>query len=202
LIRISIVANSSWRAEELGSMLAEDQHLEVVETRVASALKDEVFAPAVDVVVIAGMDTRRLRLQHSCIVVLTDVLPRAENIDDAVGGPVRARLPMQSPAAQISAAVIAAAQDFYVLSRDQIQGRISSSGTSATDEVISERLTAREKQVLRMMADGLGNKEIAHALGVSNHTAKFHVSQVLGKLGTSTRAEAVRIGIRRGFVPI
>jgi DNA-binding NarL/FixJ family response regulator len=202
LIRISIVANSSWRAEELGRMLAEDEHLQVVETRVASALKGEVFIPAVDVVVIAGTDYTRLRLQHPCVIVLSDVLPGVENNDEAVGGPVRARLPIHSPAAQISAAIVAAAQDFYVLSRDQIQGKVSESGTSATHELRSERLTAREKQVLRMIADGLGNKEIAQALGVSDHTAKFHVSQVLAKLGTSTRAEAVRIGIRRGMVPI
>lgn len=201
------MANSSWRAEELGKMLAEDQQLEVVQTRLASALKDELFAPAVDVVVIAGTDFRRLRFQHSCIVVLSDVLPAAENAEETVGGSVRARLSINSPAAQISAAVLAAAQDLYVFSPEQLHNEVSGSklresGTSATGELPGERLTVREKQVLRMMADGLGNKEIAQALGVSDHTAKFHVSQVLGKLGTSTRAEAVRIGIRRGLVPI
>ena len=196
------MANSSWRAEQLGTMLAEDEHFEVVETRLASALKDEVFGPAVDVVVIAGADDRRLRLEHPCIVVLAEVSPGEANIEAAVGGQVRARLPIHSTAAQISAAIIAAAQEFYVLSRDQIQGNMSGSGASVNAQPISERLTGREKQVLRMMADGLGNKQIAQALGVSDHTAKFHVSQVLGKLGTSTRAEAVRIGIRRGLVPI
>jgi DNA-binding NarL/FixJ family response regulator len=52
------------------------------------------------------------------------------------------------------------------------------------------------------MADGLGNKEIAGHLGISDHTAKFHVAQVLAKLGAATRTEAVTIAIRRGLVPI
>ena len=49
-----------------------------------------------------------------------------------------------------------------------------------------------------MLAAGLGNKEIAFKLNISDHTAKFHVGSILGKLGVSTRAEAVAMGIRRG----
>ncbi len=52
------------------------------------------------------------------------------------------------------------------------------------------------------IADGRGNKEIAGELGISDHTAKFHVSQILAKLGAGSRTEAVMIGIRRGLVPI
>jgi NarL family two-component system response regulator YdfI len=51
-----------------------------------------------------------------------------------------------------------------------------------------------------MLAAGLGNKEIAVKLNISEHTAKFHVGSILGKLGVSTRAEAVAMGIRRGLV--
>lgn len=65
-----------------------------------------------------------------------------------------------------------------------------------------EDLTDREQQVLRMMADGLGNKEIASRLGISTHTVKFHISSILGKLGASSRTEAVSIGIRNGQVAI
>jgi DNA-binding NarL/FixJ family response regulator len=51
-----------------------------------------------------------------------------------------------------------------------------------------------------MLASGLGNKQIAAHLKISEHTAKFHVASILGKLGASTRTEAVSIGIRRGLV--
>ena len=72
--------------------------------------------------------------------------------------------------------------------------------TSRTTEELVEPLTKREKEVLQMLAAGLGNKEIAAKLNISDHTAKFHVGSILGKLGVSTRAEAVATGIRRGLV--
>ena len=74
--------------------------------------------------------------------------------------------------------------------------------TDEGDDIIAEHLTARETEVLRMLADGLGNKEIAELLGISEHTAKFHVASILGKLNASSRTEAVRLGIRRGLIPI
>ena len=72
--------------------------------------------------------------------------------------------------------------------------------TSRPTEEWIEPLTKREKEVLQMLAAGLGNKEIAAKLNISDHTAKFHVGSILGKLGVSTRAEAVAMGIRRGLV--
>jgi DNA-binding CsgD family transcriptional regulator len=66
----------------------------------------------------------------------------------------------------------------------------------------SPALTAREMDVLRLMAQGLGNKSIARELAISSHTAKYHVASVLAKLGAHTRAEAVSRGIRRGLVPL
>jgi two-component system nitrate/nitrite response regulator NarL len=64
----------------------------------------------------------------------------------------------------------------------------------------SATLTARETEVLRMIAEGLANKEIAWRLGISEHTVKFHVSALLGKLGAATRAEAISAGIRQGAI--
>jgi DNA-binding NarL/FixJ family response regulator len=65
-----------------------------------------------------------------------------------------------------------------------------------------EHLTAREVEVLRLVALGQGNKEVAAQLNVSEHTVKFHVSSVLAKLGARSRTEAVTIGILRGLVAI
>jgi DNA-binding NarL/FixJ family response regulator len=66
----------------------------------------------------------------------------------------------------------------------------------------SRTLTARELDVLRLMAQGLGNRSIGRELAISAHTAKYHVAAVLAKLGAHTRAEAVSRGIRRGLVPL
>ena len=65
-----------------------------------------------------------------------------------------------------------------------------------------EHLTAREREVLRLISEGLGNREIALRLGISEHTAKFHASSILGKLGASSRTEAVSHGIRRGLISL
>jgi DNA-binding NarL/FixJ family response regulator len=66
----------------------------------------------------------------------------------------------------------------------------------------SEHLTAREVEVLRLMSRGLTNKQLAALLKISEHTAKFHVSSVIAKLGARTRTEAVTIGVTRGLVAI
>lgn len=72
---------------------------------------------------------------------------------------------------------------------------------SGQDEALpGETLTARETEVLQLMAEGLPNKIIATRLGISLHTAKFHVAQILGKLDAASRTEAVTLGARRGYV--
>jgi NarL family two-component system response regulator YdfI len=61
-------------------------------------------------------------------------------------------------------------------------------------------LTPREIEVLGLMADGASNKIIAHKLGISDHTVKFHVTSILSKLNAGTRTEAVTLGVRMGLV--
>lgn len=61
-------------------------------------------------------------------------------------------------------------------------------------------LTERERQVVQLMSEGLSNKLIADRLGISDHTAKFHVNGVMMKLGASTRTEAVVEAMRRGLI--
>jgi DNA-binding NarL/FixJ family response regulator len=65
-----------------------------------------------------------------------------------------------------------------------------------------EELTAREQEVLRLLSEGLGNRQIAARLNISEHTAKFHISSILGKMSAGSRTEAVSQGIRRGLIPI
>lgn len=61
-------------------------------------------------------------------------------------------------------------------------------------------LSAREREVLALLAEGLATKNIAHQLGISAHTVKAHVESIFAKFGATTRAEAVAIGVRRGQV--
>jgi DNA-binding NarL/FixJ family response regulator len=66
----------------------------------------------------------------------------------------------------------------------------------------AERLTPREREVLELLGQGLSNRQIAQRLGISEHTAKFHVGSLSGKLGASSRTEAVSRGIRRGLITL
>jgi DNA-binding CsgD family transcriptional regulator len=82
-------------------------------------------------------------------------------------------------------------------------GAAGGNGTPPADAVVetpAAGLTPRELEVLQLLADGLANKEIAARLGFSTHTAKFHVESLLRKLDAVNRAEAVREGIRWGFI--
>ena len=72
--------------------------------------------------------------------------------------------------------------------------------TVSAPTVGTELLTARELQVLQLVAQGLPNKGIARRLGISENTAKFHVASLCGKLGASSRTEAVTIAARRGLI--
>jgi two-component system, NarL family, response regulator YdfI len=112
---------------------------------------------------------------------------------------IRGVLTGDADAQQLARAVEAAASGLVVLDPGEVRAEPSSSTRPVTLE-LSEPLTARERQVLQMLAGGLGNKEIASRLKISEHTAKFHVASILGKFGASSRTEAVAIGLRRGLI--
>lgn len=65
-----------------------------------------------------------------------------------------------------------------------------------------EPLTPREHEVLVLVADGLRNREIARRLGISEHTVKFHLAAIFGKLGGSSRTEVVRKALRLGLIDV
>jgi len=70
------------------------------------------------------------------------------------------------------------------------------------DDAYEEPLTAREIQVLELLAEGLPNKAIASRLGISDQTVKFHVASLSGKLGAANRTDAVRRAVRRGLIAL
>jgi two-component system, NarL family, response regulator YdfI len=117
---------------------------------------------------------------------------------------VRAVLPPDASAATILAAVEAAAGGLAAMDAHELEALLASAAGTPALETSAEAsaLTPRELEVLRMMAEGAANKTIAWKLGISEHTVKFHVASILGKLEAGTRTEAVTIGIRKGLVLI
>jgi DNA-binding NarL/FixJ family response regulator len=82
-----------------------------------------------------------------------------------------------------------------------IAGRVKAAPPN-DDDAIDEALTARELEVLALMAEGLTNKRIAERLHISDQTVKFHVAAISGKLGAVNRTDAVRRAVRRGLVAL
>lgn len=99
---------------------------------------------------------------------------------------------------EIAGAIRAAAAGLAALDR-RLVSRLATAPTPEA-ALSGEALTAREGEVLQLMAQGLPNKIIATRLGISLHTVKFHVASILAKLGATSRTEAVTLGVRRGYV--
>ena len=83
-----------------------------------------------------------------------------------------------------------------------VSERVIATAAPATVPREGAALTPRELDVLRLVAHGLGNKEIAAELALSTHTVKYHLASVLAKLGVRSRTEAVSRGIRTGLLPL
>jgi DNA-binding NarL/FixJ family response regulator len=108
-------------------------------------------------------------------------------------------LAAQSEDARVLAAVQALAAGLHVA--DAQAGLQAQHGGGPVDvDGAGEPLTPRELEVFELLAKGLANRDIALALGISSHTAKFHVAQILEKTGAATRTEAVRQGLRMGWI--
>jgi two-component system, NarL family, nitrate/nitrite response regulator NarL len=73
-------------------------------------------------------------------------------------------------------------------------------GSKQTSEIPLEALTPRENDVLQLLAQGMTNKAIAHRLGITDHTVKFHVNAIMTKMGAQSRTEAVMIATRAGLI--
>jgi DNA-binding NarL/FixJ family response regulator len=139
----------------------------------------------------------------SALVLLTDEAD-SDWIFDALPDGATAILPRDAMPGEIVASIEAVAAGLYVLS-PEILGRLLAGRKpprQAASGVPFETLTLREIEVLAMLAEGLGNKEIARQLDISDNTVKFHLSSIFGKLGATNRTEAVMFGMRHGFIMV
>jgi two-component system nitrate/nitrite response regulator NarL len=122
------------------------------------------------------------------------------NTLEALDGRAWAYLLRDAGASELTSAVAAVAAGLVVVEAPLVRRLWRPIAAIALDDGSQESLTARESEVLQLVAQGLPNKLIALRLGISEHTVKFHVTSILGKLGASSRTEAVRLGARRGLV--
>jgi DNA-binding NarL/FixJ family response regulator len=113
-------------------------------------------------------------------------------------------LPRDAGTEEIIAATVAVASGLTVLDRrlaaDALGAIIPPRVASEVAPTSEESLTARESEVLQLLAQGIPNKQIAQRLRISEHTVKFHVSSIMTKLGAASRTEAVTTAARRGLL--
>jgi NarL family two-component system response regulator YdfI len=211
MIRVLIVAASSISQSGLENLLRSGTSLRIV--RVLSEFGQlsesvEELQPDVVVAEITGQDRTLpeevLKLTEEApvaIVLLVDDANTERDLDALRNG-VRAVLPRNMSPGGIIAAVEAVGVGLAVLLPEGLDSLLRESGASqrAVSPPLVEALTPREIEVLGMMVEGWGNKEISTRLGISEHTVKFHVASIMGKLNASSRTEAVTSGIRHGLI--
>ena len=196
--RVLVVAASDERWLALRARLGEEVELESADF--SAALRQAQAG----VVVIVDLDNDpdaagKLAERGAGVIVLTD---NAEPgwIAQLLAAGVRGVLRRDCGEPQLAAAARAVAAGLTALEPEMLLALLHPPLESIELEPGEEELTPRETEVLRMLTEGLSNREIASILGISEHTVKFHVTSIFGKLGASSRTEAATEGIRRGLV--
>lgn len=198
MIRVAIVSPSAVVRAGLEALLATAAGLEVAGS-FSDASGLEALRP--DVVLLAGKASNG---GGAPAVTVTNEDQPAWTAE-AIRAGVRALLPRNASPAAILAAIEAAANGMALIDPQELEALLAvSAPAQAVDSAAAPAvpLTPRELEVLRMMADGAANKEIAWRLGISEHTVKFHVASILGKLDAGSRTEAVTRGLRSGLILI
>ena len=209
MIRVLVTASSPATRARLETLLRSSRTLEVVsDPAEGNSLAESAADLQPDLMVVelesAEEDPSDVlgELEVDAAVLLLVDDPDGAWVASALEAGVRAILPHQVTGPEIIAAIHAASEGLVVLGPGIRLGLSDDARQSADLEPLPEPLTPREIEVLRALADGLGNKDIAERLGISEHTVKFHVGSVLGKLGATSRTQAVTLGIQHHLVTL
>jgi two-component system, NarL family, response regulator YdfI len=213
MIRVLVAANSAVELAGLASLIKSAPSLQLVgSTLGGAALEEQIEALRPDVVLqqpVAGDEEWHLSSQDSdaparVLLVGESQFAGALTAAHTIDSGVRAVLPRFATADEILTAVGAAAMGLVVLHPAVLEHLPAALRPDLRDPPNPplQSLSPRETEVLNMLADGLGNKEIAWRLRISEHTVKFHIGSIFNKLNASSRAEAVAIGVRRGLIAL
>ncbi len=210
MIRVQIKASSAVVRAGLESLLQNHPSLHIIK----EAFEDSLWGESADAdpqpdVILAELENRGDETASEVLAAAANGTPvvllvpgSATEWADALRQGVKAVLPSNATGPQIAAATEAAAVGLLVVHASEIDALFHSRDLSEPPETLAEALTPREIEVLRLLAEGLANKELAARLTLSEHTIKFHVASIMGKLGANSRTEAVMLGIRHGLVLI
>ena len=185
----------------LREMLGRHENIQIVGE--AARLSD-VNEKETEVAVLASVSlTRNVDDRDFGILFLTDDI---ESVRPMLTLGIRAWgvLSLEAGSDELAVGIAAVAEGLWVGAPSLVEGvmRLPKGGDGLGEESLPEPLTAREKEVLQHMAEGLANKQIALLLNISEHTVKFHLSALYAKLGVASRTEAVKRGIELGLLSL
>ena len=202
MIRVAIVSPNHALRVGLREVLSSHVNIKVIGE---SASLENIKDSETEVIVLTSVSSVVLQNENkdAAILFLTDDV---ESIRPLLNSKVRTwgLLSADATEDELVAAVLAVGEGLWVGAPGLVGElmRMPRSVESLGGDVLIEPLTAREKEVLQLMAQGLANKQIAFSLGISEHTVKFHLSSLYAKLGISSRTEAVRRGIELGLISL
>ncbi len=197
-IRVLVVADDSLARAGLATLLNQQSNILVVGQIAGAEFAGAIDLYRPDVIVwdsaqaVAAINLRDERAPS--IVLLAD----ADEATAAWSAGARGLLPRDASVETMASAIAAVADGLVVIAPTLAAVLFPARDSSSAQPV--EALTPRELQVLRLIAEGQSNKTIARELGISEHTVKFHVNAILGKLNAQSRTEAVVTATRLGLI--
>lgn len=192
-IKVALLTDDPLLRAGLSSLLAQAGSISVVDTGEAEvALWD------------AGIDGEktlaRLAELRNLPVPAVAVVGDQAHVAPAIAAGARGVVLRDQVGPGIHAALTAVRSGLTVMDANLAESLVPNAPKGPTPGKGRGDLTERERQVVQLLSEGLSNKLIADRLGISDHTAKFHVNGVMMKLGASTRTEAVVEAMRRGLI--
>ena len=219
MVRILLADDHPIVREGLRALLETQPNFEVIAEcangeealRMTEKLKPDMLLLDLEMPVMDGVETiRRLRrLQPSPRIIVFTAFDDDERIINAIQAGADGYLLKDAPREEVFKAIhvtmkggsllqpVVASKLMHHMERQRSQSNSSKFALPMIDE-----LTERELEVLRLLAQGMPNKEIASHLVISERTAKFHVSSIMSKLGATNRTEAVSLAAQRGLITL
>ena len=188
--------------EVVGDAAGGEQALEVLERLDAEGRRPRVVLMDLQMEPLDGIETTReiqARYGDVAVVALTS-FGEDERVRAALSAGASGYLLKDADAEEVAVAVRAAERGELQL--DPAIARHLTAGLSASDEDVGNDLTSRELQVLRLVGAGESNKAIAAALGITERTARSHVSRILAKLGLRSRTQAALWATKEGLMDV
>lgn len=194
-IKVSLLTDDSLLRAGLSSLLAQVGSIEVVE-------RDSAEVALWDAGVDSDKALTRMAELRSLPVPAVAVVSDQAHVAPALAAGARGVLLRNQVGPGIHAALAAVRTGLTVMDSQLAETLVPAQAPRPAPTKGRGELTERERQVVQLLSEGLSNKLIADRLGISDHTAKFHVNGVMMKLGASTRTEAVVEAMRRGLIKL